>query len=176
MRITSDFIVVSAELIQAFQEMHQSRIHKYFEQQDWESISWKINSPFASNMGRVWEQQIWSDRAILSSLLKINGGSLTDELLQTLLVEVEAIVNSCLLTTETINDVTSLVGQSPVTLLTMKWRKEVLLGLQTRTKWNDPTGNCRVGNIVPLKNEAEWTQWAMIKIVATTRDEYEVVD
>ena len=57
---------------------------------------------------------------ILSSLLKTHGESLTNESLHTLLVEVEAIVNSCPLTTETINDVTSLIPLSPLNLLTMK--------------------------------------------------------
>ena len=58
-------------------------------------------------MGGVWEQQIQSARVILNSLLKTDGGTLTDESLQTLLAEVEAIVNSCPLTRETINDITS---------------------------------------------------------------------
>ena len=52
--------------------------------------------------------------------MKTHGGSLTDESLQTLLVEVEAVVNSRPLTTETINDVTSLIPFSPINLLTMK--------------------------------------------------------
>ena len=64
-------------------------------------------------MGGIWEQQIQSARVILSSLLKTNGGTLTDESLQTLLVQVEAIVNSCPLTRETINDITSLIPLSP---------------------------------------------------------------
>ena len=143
---------------------------------------------------------------ILSSLLKTHGESLTNESLHTLLVEVEAIVNSCPLTTETINDVTSLIPLSPLNLLTMKskmvmpppgifatpdkycrkhwrrvqhicnefwnrWRKEVLLSLQSRTKWNNPTRNCKVGDIVLLKNEADRNQWPMAKIVATNKDD-----
>ena len=143
---------------------------------------------------------------ILSSLLKTHGESLTNESLHTLLVELEAIVNSCPLTTETINDVTSLIPLSPLNLLTMKskivmpppgifptpdkycrkhwrrvqhicnefwnrWRKEVLLSLQFRTKWNNPTRNCKVGDIVLLKNEADRNQWPMAKIVATNKDD-----
>ena len=57
---------------------------------------------------------------ILNSLLKTHAGSLTDESLQTLLVEVKAVVNSHPLTTETINDVTSLIPLSPINLLTIK--------------------------------------------------------
>ena len=101
---------------------------------------------------------------ILNSLLKTHRGSLRDKSLQILLVEMEAVLNSHPLTTETINDDTS-----PINLLTMKsnivmpppvgfaspdkycrnhwrrfqhirnefwnrWRKEVLLNLQSRTK------------------------------------------
>ena len=89
----------------------------------WENmvgINWKRTPPLASNMGGVWERQIRSARMILNSLLKTHGGSLTDESLQTLLVEVEAVVNSCPLPTETINDVTSLIPLSLINLLTMK--------------------------------------------------------
>ena len=147
---------------------------------------------------------------ILNSLLKTHAGSLTDESLQTLLVEVKAVVNSHPLTTETINDVTSLIPLSLINLLTIKskivmpppyifvspdkycrkhwrrdqhicnefwnrWRKEVLLSLQSRTKWNIPTRNCKVGDIVLLKNEAKRNQCPMAKIVATNKDDKEYV-
>ena len=55
-------------------------------------------------------------------MLKIHGARLTDESLQTLLTEVEAVVNSHPLTIDVINDVTSLVPLSPIKLLTMKSR------------------------------------------------------
>ena len=202
----SNFIGASAELIQAFQEMDHSGISSYLEEHGGELINWKRNPPFASKMGGVWELQIQSVRMILSSLLKTHSGSLTDESLQTLLVEVEAMVNSCPLTTETINDITSLIPLSPINFLTMKlkiampppgvfaspdkycrthwrrvqhicnefwnmWRKEVLLSLQSRTKSNNPTKNCRVGGIVLLKNEADHNQWQMGKIVTTNKDD-----
>ena len=57
-------------------------------------------------MGRVWEGKIRNARA----KLEIHGASLTDESLQTVLLEVEAIVNFCLLTKETINDVASVTS------------------------------------------------------------------
>ena len=123
-----------------------------------------------------------------------------------ILVKVAAVINSCPLTTETINDVTSLIPFSPINLLTMKsktvmprpgafsfldkycrkhwrrvqhicnefwnrWRKEVLLSLKSRTKWNIPTRNCKVGDKVLLKNEAECDQWPMARIMATNKDD-----
>ena len=71
-------------------------------------------------MGGVWQRQIRSARKILESLLKTHGGSLSNESLQTLLVEVEAIVNSHPLTTDLLSGVNSLIPLSPINLLTMK--------------------------------------------------------
>ena len=81
---------------------------------------WKRNPSLSNNMGGVWEHQIQSARAILNSLLKTHGNSLSDESLQTLLVEVEAIINSHPLTTDVLSDVTSLAPLSPVKLLKKK--------------------------------------------------------
>ena len=76
--------------------------------------------PLESNVGGVWEHQIRT--AQNNSLWNTYGASLTDKSLQTLLMEVEAIVNSRPLTTDVINDVTSPVPPSPINLLTMKSR------------------------------------------------------
>lgn len=71
-------------------------------------------------MGGVWERQIRTARSILNALLKTHGRSLDDEALHTLLIEVEAVVNSRPMTTETINDARSHIPLSPSNLLTMK--------------------------------------------------------
>ena len=81
---------------------------------------WKRNPPLSSNMGGVWECQIRSARAILNFLLKTHGSSLSDESLQTLVVGVVAIIDSCPLTTDVLSDATSLAPLSPVNLFTMK--------------------------------------------------------
>ena len=73
-------------------------------------------------MGGVWEQQIRSAQSILNSLLKTHGSNLTKESLQTLVVEVEVIVNSGSLTTELVNDLTRLAPLSPINLLLMRSR------------------------------------------------------
>ena len=156
-------------------------------------------------MGGVWERQIRSARAVLNSLLKTYGTSLLGESLQTLLVEVEAVVNSCPLTPDVMNDVTSLAPLSSINLLTLKskvvmpppdnfvsldqysrkpwrrvqhisnefwnqWRKEVLLSLQTHTKWNKQQRNCKVGDVVLLKEDSEHNRWPMAKIVSMSSD------
>jgi hypothetical protein len=53
-----------------------------------------MNVPNASHMGGSWERMIGSTRNVLSSLLVKHGNRLDDELLHTLLIEVELIVNS----------------------------------------------------------------------------------
>ena len=55
-------------------------------------IAGKFKPPTASHMGGVWERLIRSARKILSAL--VSGQTLTDEGLATLMVEVEAILNS----------------------------------------------------------------------------------
>ena len=74
---------------------------------------------------------------------------MTEESLQTLVVEVEAIVNSRLLTTKIMNDVTSLVPLIRINLLTMK-----LKGVMP------PPGN------FTTPDRYSWKQWRRVQLVA----------
>ena len=69
------------------------KIANFLEENGGDWMVWKRNPPLASNMGGIWEQQIKSACSILNSLLKTHGSNLTEKSLQTLVVEVEAIVN-----------------------------------------------------------------------------------
>ena len=71
-------------------------------------------------MGGVCKGKIRTARSNLNALLKTHRRRLNDEALRTLLIEVEAIVNSRPMTTEAMNDVQSHVPLSPSNLLTMK--------------------------------------------------------
>ena len=66
------------------------------------------------------ERQIKSARVILPALLKQHGTSLNDELLITLLAEVESIVSSRSLTLETLSDIEIEAPLSTISLVTMK--------------------------------------------------------
>ena len=45
----------------------------------------------------------------------------------------------------------------------------MLMTLQSIQKWNSTKRNCKVGDIVLLKDEAERNRWSMAKIIATTK-------
>ena len=85
---------VSTDLTRALQEIHYIKIDNFLEENSGEWMALKRKLPLSSNMRGVWECQIWSTRVILNSKRKTHGSSLSDEALQTLLVEVEAIINS----------------------------------------------------------------------------------
>ena len=80
-------------------------------------IDWHFNPPNASHFGGVWERQIRTIRKVLLSVL--GQQILTDDLLHTLLCEVEAIINGRPITTVTC-DVNDLVPLSPAKLLTLR--------------------------------------------------------
>ena len=116
----SNLVWASTELFRAFQEMDHIKIGNFLEENGGEWMIFKRNPQLSSNMGGVWERQIRSARPILNSLLKTHGRSLSDESLQPLLIEFEAIINSRPLTTDVLNDVTSLATLSSVNVLTIK--------------------------------------------------------
>ena len=115
-----------------------------------------MNVPAASHMGGVWERQIRTVHAVLSSLLINNSAQLDDESLRTLMCETEAIVNSRPLTINQLSDPNSPEPLTPSHLLTMK--SKVLLSppgkfepadLYTRKRWR---------RVQHLANEF-WTRW-----------------
>ena len=96
--------------------MDQKEITEKLRQQN---IDWKFNPPAASHMGGVWERQIRTTRRILDTLLHEHGRRLDDESLQTLMCEVESIINSRPLTVIS-SDVKDPYPLSPNQILTMK--------------------------------------------------------
>ena len=89
----TNFVGTSAESIPAFQEMDHNKFGSFLGKNGGDWMVWKRNPALASNMGGALEGQVRSARSILNSLLKTHGSNLTEELLQTLVAEVEAIVN-----------------------------------------------------------------------------------
>ena len=113
----TNFVGAENELKRAFQEMGDERIKAELLKHN---IDWIRNPAMASNFGGAWERQIRSVRNIMAALMKQHGHSLDGESLQTLLCEVEAVVNSRPLTTESLSDPLSPLPLTQSTLLTGK--------------------------------------------------------
>jgi hypothetical protein len=85
----TNFVDAERELREAVASWNSIQTKSFLMQ---ENIEWSFNPPQASHMGGVWERMIWSVRKVLSGILR--SQHLTDELLSTLMCEVEAILNS----------------------------------------------------------------------------------
>ena len=116
----SNFLGAENGLKRTFLEMDNKKTNQFLQGKGAGWIKWQRNTPAASHMGGVWEQQIQSARSILLSLLKTHSQSLNDESFHTLMVEVEGIMNSRPLTVKTLSDITSYKPLSPSDLLMMK--------------------------------------------------------
>ena len=90
----TNFVGAKAELESALAEMDQQSIKKKLLLDNCDWVEFKMNFPYASHMGGVWERMVRSVRSVLSALLTQHGSSLDSELLHTLMVDAEAIVNS----------------------------------------------------------------------------------
>ena len=117
----TNFVGAERELKEAVKEMDQRRLQEIISNKfgaDW-IMQWNRNPPAASHMGGVWERQIRTVRAILSSMIRNYGHALNDESLRTLLTEVECIVNSRPLTFPS-SDAKDPMSLAPSHILTMK--------------------------------------------------------
>ena len=80
------------ELQKAMDELDSNKVDSNLRKH----IQWQFNSPHASHMGGFWEKLIRSIRRILRAVLLQQ--SVSDDILLTLIIEIEAIMNSRLLT------------------------------------------------------------------------------
>lgn len=83
------FICGQKELHEEVKRWNKSKIEEFMTQKE---IEWHFNTPTASHMGGVWERLIRSVKRNLS--IVIGSQILNDDVLATLFVEVEAILNS----------------------------------------------------------------------------------
>ena len=138
---SNNFVGANKELRKAFQEMDHNQISQYLQIHGANWITWIRNLPTASQIDGVWERKMRTTRNLFNALLKTHERSLNNEALQALLIEVEAIVNSWPMTSETINNVQTHVQLPPSNdkvknyyLSTWKLRISRCLLLQTLEK------------------------------------------
>ena len=91
----TNFVGGKRAMEEALDEMDNDKIHRELLKENCDWVSFQMNFPSASHMGGVWERMIRSARTVLNGLVQeCREARLDDELLRTLLCEVEAIVNS----------------------------------------------------------------------------------
>ena len=150
-----NFLGAKNELSRCFKEIDHNKISDFLLAQSCDWIDWKSHSPKASHMGGVWERQIRSVRNVLSALLQSHSSSLNDESFRTFLTEAECVVNSRPLTTENLQDPTSL-PLCPNSILTMK--NKVVLPPPGVFQKEDMYCRKRWRQVQYLANEF-WSRW-----------------
>ena len=116
----TNFVGAKNELEAALREMNQDKIRRELLKSGCDWFPWKMNAPYSSHMGGAWERQIRTVRRVLAGLLQNHASQLDDEFLRTLIIEVEAIVNSRPIATDDLTNPDSLDVLTPNHLLTMK--------------------------------------------------------
>lgn len=118
----SNFIGARRELKEALAEMDKDKVKAEMLEENCDWIEVKLNVPYASHMGGIWERQIRSVRGVLSALLEKNGQQMNDEALRTFMCEAEAVVNSWPLMTESITSPGSAEALTSNHFLTLKMK------------------------------------------------------
>ncbi|XP_071483331.1 uncharacterized protein [Diadema antillarum] len=85
----SNFRGAERELRENLESLSQTRVTNFLAEQ---GIDWNFNTPTASHMGGAWERMVRSVRKILTCLL--GQQIVNDEVLSTLMTEVESILNA----------------------------------------------------------------------------------
>lgn len=146
-------------------------------------VEWIFNPPTGSHFGGIWERQIRSVRKILKSVLKEQ--TVTDECLQTLMCEVEAIINDRPITNSS-SDPNDLEALTPNHLLLMKRQPSLPPGLfdkedlYSRRRWKqvqylaDLFWRRWVREYLPLLQERQ--KWTKVKQNLTPGDVVMIVD
>ncbi|CAH8818888.1 unnamed protein product [Schistosoma curassoni] len=110
----SNFVGAVSELRRFVQQLNQQKIDKELSARQ---IQWHFNPPSSSHRGGVWERMIRSIRRLL--LLITREQTLTDETLNTYLIEIERILNDRPLT-PVVQDANDKLALSPNSLLLLR--------------------------------------------------------
>lgn len=109
----TNFVGAKREFMNAMKDLNHEQLKEH-------GCEFIMNTPSSSHMGGVWERQIRTIRSVLTAILDQSAKRLDSASLRTFLYEVMAIVNSRPLTTEHLNDPTSLEPLTPNHILMMK--------------------------------------------------------
>ncbi|XP_050301534.1 uncharacterized protein LOC126739768 [Anthonomus grandis grandis] len=136
-----------------------------------EGISWHFNPPSAPHFGGLWEARVKSVKIHLYHV--IGNQCLTYEELNTVLIQIEAFLNSRPLTpfSNDPNDLTALTPGSLADAPKMhqdfwrRWSSEYLHTLHQCAKWHKPIVNLSPGTLVLIRSDfAPPLQWHMGRV------------
>lgn len=85
----TNYVGTRNELSRGLKELDRGRIHEFCLKQN---IEWVFNPPCAPHMGGVFERMVKTVKRVLCAILQ--NARLTDEILSTVMCEVESLVNS----------------------------------------------------------------------------------
>lgn len=145
----TNFVGAEHELQEAIQNWNHNQINNVLLQK---KIKWTFNPPTGSHHGGIWERLIRSIKKILNSILR--GQSMDEEGLQTLLCEVESILNNRPITRSSL-DPNDLETLTPNHLLLLKQELALPPGL---FKKDDVYARRRWRQIQYLAN-LFWKRW-----------------
>lgn len=145
----TNFVTAEKELRKSLENLDQTRIQNTMSEK---GIKWIFSTLAASHQGGVWERQIRTVRKVLNSVLQQQ--TLDDEGLQTIMCEVEAIINSRPITHSS-NDPNDVEALTPNHLLLMNTQPNIPPGVfdkddqYARRRWR------------PIQYVANlfWTRW-----------------
>ena len=121
----TNFVGGKKALEDALKEMDTDKIRRELLKTNCDWVEFEMNVPCASHMGGAWERMIRSARASLSAVLTSHAEQLDDEVLRTVMVEVEAVINSRPLPFPEMTQVDVVEPLTPSQILTQK-TKQVL--------------------------------------------------
>lgn len=87
----TNFVGANRELKEALEQWNQNQIEDWCRQKN---IDWKFIPPNAPHQGGIWEREIRTIKKTMTALLHEQPIKMTDEALQTLLCEIENILNN----------------------------------------------------------------------------------
>ncbi|XP_055920727.1 uncharacterized protein LOC129952226 [Eupeodes corollae] len=140
-------------------------------------ITFKFIPPRAPHFGGLWEAAVKSAKHLL--LRTVSTASLTHEELETVVIEIEAILNSRPLTPLS---ETKILRNRWSTICYLKhefwkrWSTEYLNQLQQRNRWNTSQQNIRIGDLVIIKEDNIPTlKWPLGRIVDIFKGQDDIV-